>query len=351
MLIYLHIPFCDSKCHYCAFNSYVDKFDLKKVYMDAIIKQLNAELSFFKPAKSSIKSLFIGGGTPSTIDPKFYETFFQIILPYLRNDAEITTEANPNSASFKWIKAMKKLGVNRISFGVQSFNEEKLKFLGRNHNKKTAIQSVKNAKKAGFENISIDLIYGTSLDTKSLLKDDLKIACSLPINHLSAYSLSIEEGTVFFEKPNSAQDSLPLANFFIKEIINIGLPQYEISNFGTYQSIHNLGYWGQDDYIGIGAGAVGFLKNQRFYPEKNIDKYISDPLYKRIENLTEDDLHIESIFLGLRSRLGININKLNKKEMLNINTLVNADKLRQEKDKIFNNNYLLSDELALFITK
>ncbi len=122
MLIYLHIPFCDSKCHYCAFNSYVDKFDLKKAYMDAIIKQLNAELLFFKPAKSSIKSLFIGGGTPSTIDPKLYETFFQTILPYLRNDAEITTEANPNSASFKWIKGMKKLGVNRISFGVQSFN-------------------------------------------------------------------------------------------------------------------------------------------------------------------------------------------------------------------------------------
>ncbi len=350
MLIYLHIPFCDSKCHYCAFNSYVDKFHLKKIYMEAIIKQLKFEISIFKPEKSSIKSLFIGGGTPSTIDPKMYDDFFKILKPYLKENAEITTEANPNSASFDWLKGMKKLGVNRISFGVQSFNEEKLKFLGRNHNQKSAMIAVKNAKKIGFKNISIDLIYGTKLDNKALLSSDLLIAKTLPVNHLSAYSLTIEQNTMFFKKPYVAKDSLPLARFFINEIKNMNLPQYEISNFGTYQSVHNLGYWNQDDYIGIGAGAVGFLKNMRFYPSKDIESYISNPLHRKIENLSKNDLHAERLFLGLRSKIGIPKDEFNNKELTNVNILIKSKNLKSIGDRVFNTDYLLSDELALFIS-
>ncbi len=350
MLIYLHIPFCDSKCHYCAFNSYVDKFDLKKTYMKAITKQLDMELAIFKPKKNSIKSLFIGGGTPSTIDPKLYEKFFQIIKPYLKENAEITTEANPNSASFDWLSEMVELGVNRVSFGVQSFDEEKLKFLGRNHNQKSAIEAVVNAQKAGLKNISIDLIYGTKLDNKNLLLNDLLIAKELPINHLSAYSLTIEKNTLFFKKPNVAKDSLPLAKFFINKIKSMNLSQYEISNFGSYQSIHNLGYWNQDNYIGIGAGAVGFLKDRRFYPSKDIEKYISDPLDRKIENLTKDDLHVESIFLGLRSKIGVALNKFNQQELNNINHLLESDKLSKKGDRVYNTDYFLSDELALYIT-
>ena len=350
MLIYLHIPFCDSKCHYCAFNSYVDKFYLKETYMEAIIKQLKLELSIFKPKKNSIKSLFIGGGTPSSVKPKLYDNFFKIIKPYLKENAEITTEANPNSASLSWLEGMKKLGVNRISFGVQSFNEEKLKFLGRNHDRIKALQAVKNAQKAGFKNISIDLIYGTDLDNENLLLSDLLIAKKLPINHLSAYSLTIEKNTKFYMKPGVAKDSLPLAKFFINKIENMGLPQYEISNFGTYQSIHNLGYWSQDDYIGIGAGAVGFLKNMRFYPSKEIESYISNPLYRKEESLSKNDLHVERLFLGLRSKIGIPKDEFNSKELKNIDILIKSKNLKYEGDRIFNTDYLLSDELALFIT-
>ena len=350
MLIYLHIPFCDSKCYYCAFNSYVDKVYLKKRYMEAIIQQLKFELLVFKPKKKSIKSLFIGGGTPSTIEPQLYDSFFKLIKPYLKEDAEITTEANPNSASFSWLKGMKNLGVNRVSFGVQSFNEEKLKFLGRNHNQSLAIKAVKNAKKAGFENISIDLIYGTSLDNEELLSNDLLIAKKLPINHLSAYSLTIEEGTKFQTKPSVAKDSLPLAKFFIDKIKSIGLAQYEISNFGKYQSIHNLGYWSQDDYIGIGSGAVGFLKNIRFYPSKEIESYISNPLYREKESLSKNDLHIERLFLGLRSKIGIPKDEFSIKELEKVKILIESKNLEYKGDKIFNTNYLLSDELALFIT-
>ncbi len=350
MLIYLHIPFCDSLCHYCAFNSYVDKFDLKPSYMHSCIKQLKSELSLFKPDKNSIKSLFIGGGTPSSIKTELYIPFFDLIKPYLKDDAEITTEANPNSATPLWLEGMKKMGVNRISFGVQSFDEKKLKFLGRNHNKTQAIKAITKASEVGFENISLDLIYGTSMDTKELLIEDLKIAKSLPINHISAYSLTIEENTPFHKTPKVAVDSIELATFFTNLIKKSGFPQYEISNFGVYNSIHNLGYWEYDDYIGVGAGAVGFLKDRRFYPPKKIEGYIKNPTLKETEFLKTREMHIEKIFLGLRSKIGVKLSEFNKKELENIETLTKSGKIEIKHNKIHNTNYLLSDEIALFIT-
>ena len=201
MLVYIHIPFCDSKCFYCSFNSYVDKFDLKQEYMQSLKTQLLFELERFEVKKNQIKSVFIGGGTPSTIKAKNYEEIFKILKPFLTKGAEITTEANPNSATKEWLNQMFNLGVNRVNFGVQSFDEKKLKLLNRAHSKNQAIKAVENAKEVGFENISIDLIYGVSCDSKELLKNDIEIASSLPINHLSAYALTIEENTPFEKLP------------------------------------------------------------------------------------------------------------------------------------------------------
>jgi len=351
MLIYLHIPFCDSLCHYCAFNSYVDKFNLKPAYMNAIQAHLRTELARFRPKPKSIRSLFIGGGTPSTIQPKYYEGFFELLFPYLRDDAEITTEANPNSATLPWLQEMRSFGANRVSFGVQSFDDEKLKFLGRNHSKNLAIKAAYHAHQAGFENISIDLIYGTSLDTEKLLSHDLDIAFSLPINHLSAYSLTIEEGTPFFKTPHVAQDSLPLATIFTQEIIQRGFRQYEISNFGTYESIHNLGYWEHDAYIGIGAGAVGYLDTRRFYTEKSIEAFIKNPKIIKEETLSLEDIHVEKIFLGLRSKVGIAMEEFNHKELEYIDILLDKHKLKSHQGRVYNLDYFLSDELALFITQ
>ena len=174
---------------------------------------------------------------------------------------------------------MKALGVNRLSFGVQSFDAEKLAFLGRNHTPKHAFQAIENAAKEGIVNISLDLIYGTILDTPSLLQEDLHLAASLPINHLSAYALTLEEETPFYTRTDVANGSEELAKDFVDAIIEAGFPQYEISNFGTYQSSHNKGYWGHQDYLGIGAGAVGFLKNRRFYPSLQRDYIKSQRRY------------------------------------------------------------------------
>lgn len=350
MLLYIHIPFCDSKCSYCAFNSYVDKFHLKEAYMSALLKQLQYELKRFDVTKQEIESVFIGGGTPSTISPTLYKPIFDAIKPYLIPNIEITSEANPNSATKEWLKGVYDLGVNRISFGVQSFNKEKLKVLNRAHSAKTAIDAIKNANEIGFKNLSLDLIYATLNDTKELLQNDLDTAFNLPINHLSAYALTIEEGTPFASKPFMSKEKLEMTNWFFNEIKKHGFNQYEISNFGKYQSSHNLGYWKYKDYIGLGSGAVGKLDLKRYYPQTIIEDYIKNPLDIRVEKLSLEDKKTEQIFLGFRSCVGVDAKILDANELKQANILVEEKKLTLKDGRYYNEDYLLADELALYLT-
>nr|WP_321266368.1 radical SAM family heme chaperone HemW [uncultured Sulfurimonas sp.] len=350
MLLYIHIPFCDSKCSYCAFNSYVDKFHLKKEYMKALITQLNFELKRFDAKEQTIESVFIGGGTPSTISPDLYIELFKLINPYLKKNIEITSEANPNSATLDWLQGMYDLGVNRISFGVQSFNDEKLKLLNRAHKATDAKRAIIDAKEVGFKNISLDLIYATLGDTKELLENDINTAFCLPINHLSAYALTIEEGTPFESKPYMSKERLKLTTWLFKSINEHGLKQYEISNFGSYQSSHNLGYWKYKDYIGLGCGAVGKLDLERFYPNSSLEKYIHNPLDIKSEHLSKEDKKIEQIFLGLRSCVGVDAKILNTQEEKRGKILVDEGKLFFLNDTFYNYDYLLADEITLFLS-
>jgi len=318
--------------------------------MHAIMIQLEVELSRFQVREKSIETLFIGGGTPSCVEPESYKKFFDVLSPYLAEDAEITTEANPNSATYTWLAGMFALGVNRVSFGVQSFDEKKLRFLNRNHSPQEAINAVNNAKEIGFENISLDLIYGNSMDTQALLKRDIDLAFSLPINHISAYSLTIEEGTKFFETPHVARDDEEAAYWFVKEIEKRGLPQYEISNFGIYQSKHNKGYWQYKDYIGLGAGAVGFLKEKRFYTQKDVHAYIENPCDTSVEILSKTDSKHEKLLLGLRSVIGFNADLLTASELQKAHDLTQAQKLDYHDNRFYNKNFFLADELTLYLT-
>lgn len=349
MLIYLHIPYCDSKCHYCSFNTYVDKFETQSKYMESLYQQLSFELQRFDAKPQSIETLFIGGGTPSTISPELYTPIFELLQPYLQKNAEITTEANPNSASKEWLEGMKSLGVNRISFGVQSFNAQKLKALNRAHNPQQAKDAILYAKKLGFEHLSLDLIYNYRGDTKELLLNDVKEAFSLPIDHISAYELTIEDGTKFSRTPEVRQEDENLAFFVSDEIEKRGFKAYEISNFGTYQSKHNKGYWEIKNYIGAGAGAVGFLKDRRYYPQTDIDAYVANPLNITEEALTPDELLTERIFLGLRSSVGVERSLLSDKMIKKANILCEKKKLLRDDTHYYNTNFFLSDELALYI--
>lgn len=317
--------------------------------MKALYEQLSFELQRFDAKFKSVETLFIGGGTPSTVDPKLYAPIFELLRPYLKENAEITTEANPNSATKEWLEGMKALGVNRVSFGVQSFNAQKLRALNRAHSPKQAKDAILFAKALGFEHLSLDLIYNYKGDTKALLLNDIEEAFSLPIDHISAYELTIEDGTKFSNTPEVRQDNESLAFFVANEIEKRGFKAYEISNYGTYQSKHNKGYWELKNYIGAGAGAVGFLNNRRFYPQTDIDAYVTEPLAITEERLTPEELLTEKIFLGLRSQIGIKRSLLSDKMEQKANILYEKKKLERTNDYYYNTNFFLSDELALYI--
>ena len=349
MLLYIHIPYCDSKCHYCSFNSYVDKFDTRKSYMIALEKQLKHELKRFNVQAKQIETLFIGGGTPSTVDPLLYAPIFELLRPLIKEDAEITSEANPNSATKDWLQGMYDLGVNRLSFGVQSFDMEKLKALNRAHSPQQAIKAINHAHEIGFKHLSLDLIYNYKGDSEALLKNDIDLAFTLPIDHISAYELTIEAKTKFASTPTVKQEDDALAFFVAKEISKHGFNHYEISNFGSYESTHNKGYWELKDYMGVGAGAVGFKTDVRYYPSTDIDTYIANPLHISQEPISPEELLTEHLFLGLRSNIGVPINILSQEQQQRTNFLVEKEKLIKEDNRYKNNNYFISDELVLYI--
>ncbi|MDO5045960.1 radical SAM family heme chaperone HemW [Campylobacter sp.] len=348
MLLYIHIPFCESKCPYCAFGSLVGKENLAKSYFEALIDDFKAQICKFDIKKSSITSVFIGGGTPSVVEADLYENLFFEIYPFLALNAEITTEANPNSTNLTWLKKMKNLGVNRISFGAQSFFADKLKFLGRTHSSSDVYEAVKNAKKAGFKNINVDLIYGTKFDTKKRLEVEVENIKNLEISHLSAYSLTLEEKTPFQGKISYKKDSPILAKFLINRIEKIGLKQYEISNFGQICR-HNLGYWQSQNYLALGAYAVGFMNEFRFRNSENLNAYMKNPHEKNIENLSLKERNLEHIFLGARSITGIKSSKLSKEQIKRAEILRANKKLKFSQNRYFVSNFLLADEISLFI--
>lgn len=351
MLLYIHIPFCDSKCHYCAFNSYTSLHHLQDKFTESLCKQLIFELN--RNQNKKITTIFIGGGTPSTLSIKHYHQIFQLLNPYLSTVEEITIEANPNSANQKWLNGIFDLGINRISFGVQSFNDKKLDFLGRNHTSSMAIKTIENASQIGFKHINCDIIYNTTLDDKTLMDDDFKIIKDLPIDHISAYSLTLEDGTKFFNKSNVKVDDEDMARYIFDQLQLLGFEQYEISNFAKdkkSQSKHNLGYWRYEEYLGIGAGAVGCINNNRLYTHKDINQYIQSPTtYENIERLSDDDIKTEKVLLGFRCIIGVAQNILNLKEQKKAQELVKIGKLSFKNNRYYSNDFLLADELALYI--
>jgi len=352
MLLYIHIPFCDSKCFYCAFNSYTKKSSLKAKYMQKLIKEFKYLVFKYKIKKNSFDTLYIGGGTPSCIDANLYEELFFYLNPYLKKDIEKTCEANPNSAKFSWQNEMKKLGIARLSFGIQSFDKTKLKILGRNHDKKTALKAIEDAKSLGFESVSCDIIYGLKNDNIQMLKQDLDFIQSLEIEHLSAYSLIIEKGTKFQNKPYLKIDDEILSKEFFVHLESLGFIQYEISAFAKekkYFSKHNTGYWDYKPYLGLGCGAVGRIGDTRYYCQKNLEKYLEENFSYDFEILSKEDMKTEKVLLGLRSFVGFDMDILNKEEQKRVLFLLEENKLFQKGSKIFSKDFLLCDELALYI--
>ena len=323
---YIHIPFCKSKCKYCSFVSYT-KPDMITGYIYALLKDISDNYR-----GEELRTLYFGGGTPSLVPA---ELLGKVISKFkFQNEYELTVEVNPDDCTPEYLQALIKQGVNRLSIGSQTFDDNILKLIGRRHNSSDIIRTVEFAKNAGFENISVDLIYGLPTQTIEKLRQDLDKFLSLEIQHISTYGLKIEEGSYWGRYYNKADNKLIVPNSDliylppdddtqadmyegVNEILEQnGFYRYEVSNFAKkgYESKHNLNYWNNDEYYGFGAAAHGYADGVRFYNYSELEKYMATPsTHQYGKTLTEDEKLEEEIFLGFRKREGVNVNKIKEK--------------------------------------
>lgn len=314
--IYIHIPFCDHKCIYCDFYSIIS-YDNVKSYLLSLKK----EIRFFAEKYSTgreIISIFFGGGTPSFMETEYIAEIIEEIKKNfrLKTDAEITLETNPGTVTLHKFENFLSTGINRISIGIQSFNENELKFLTRIHDSRTAIQTVHDAKTVGFNNISIDLIFNLPNQTKEIWHSNLKQAIDLPINHISTYSLILEPGTILNKMVLDGKVKLQdddydadLYEFTIDYLAQNGFAQYEVSNFTKpgFESVHNNAYWRYQDYLGFGTSAHSFADGTRWWNYSGLNFYLESVKKKGNavigrEVLSSEQKLNEYVMLALRSK-------------------------------------------------
>ncbi len=314
--VYIHIPFCKSKCKYCSFFS-VPKLEFKEQYLNSLKKEVN---TFYK--NELIDTLYFGGGTPSLLTNEEFQSL--VLMFNLSDTSEVTAELNPETVNYEYLKNLKKSGINRLSFGCQTFNDNILKLIGRRHTAADAENAVKFAQRAGFRNISIDFIYGLPEQTLTDFEMDLNKAIELNIPHVSLYGLKIEDGCYFKKHiPPNLPDEDTQAEMYLKAIEILTKNQfthYEISNFckNGFESRHNLNYWNNNTYYGFGASAHGYGNRIRYFNTSNLEEYINNPTeHKGKHKLTKKEQLEEEIFLGFRKMEGINIEQINNKFNIN----------------------------------
>jgi len=340
--LYIHVPWCVRKCPYCDFNSHKSPDNLAEdAYVDALIRDLEQELP--SVWGRTIQTIFIGGGTPSLFSPEAYERLFSSIralLP-LSPHVEITLEANPGTFEAQRFADYLDLGINRLSIGVQSFNDESLTALGRIHDSKQAIKAIETAHKVGFENFNLDLMFGLPHQTEKTARIDVETAIALEPSHISYYQLTLEPNTLFYQQPPTLPDEDPIIDWQIanqQRLSNAGYQQYEVSAYARnnqrgqtrlisspdtlaspksiesdpfdFKCRHNLNYWQFGDYLGIGAGAHGKIsdaskqsitrKSKQKQPQAYMDTAGSDKVVLTEEVITKNDIGFEFMLNALR---------------------------------------------------
>lgn len=307
--IYIHYPFCKSKCPYCDFNSHVREKTDDEIWRSAYLRELDKAAP---GTEGKVTSIFFGGGTPSLMPPSTAEAIINRINDNwgLADDVEITLEANPTSVEYQKFRDFKAAGVNRVSIGVQSFDADELKFLGREHNADEARTAIKYAQDI-FENYSFDLIYALTSQTPQQWEKALTEAIKLADMHISLYQLTIEKGTNFYERKVQIPNDESAAEFYnvTQEVTNAhGFPAYEISNHAkqSYESRHNLTYWRYQDYLGIGPGAHGRVNGYATVMTRSPEKWLDNPL-ESATKLTEQEMLEECVMMGIRLKEGLPI--------------------------------------------
>ncbi|MGE5653862.1 MAG: radical SAM family heme chaperone HemW [Bacillota bacterium] len=320
--LYVHIPFCLSKCYYCDFNSYAGCADLVEPYLN----QLEDEAAYYgrdpRVADRMVATIFVGGGTPTILSPAQLERVGRLLQDRFRltPNVEWTVEANPKTLSLEKLQTLRAMGVNRLSLGVQAMDDRLLRAIGRVHSVDDVAEQVRLVRAAGFANLSLDLIYGLPEQSLADWERTLEAALRLEPEHISAYGLKVEDDTPFAAAQAAGTLELPgedheVAMYRLCQsvLLAAGFEQYEISNFALpgRECQHNLLYWGNHEYLGLGAGAYSFLNHHRFAHERSLTEYLKRWQEEKRPPISEDELlspeleRAETVFLGLRRRSGI----------------------------------------------
>ena len=330
--LYIHIPFCAQKCLYCDFPSFARKDHLRKAYIEALNKEIISLRE--KHNNLEINTIFIGGGTPSVLEADELECLLKEVAKLnMAKDIEYSMECNPGNLTEEKLEVMKKYGVNRISMGLQAKQDNLLKGLGRIHNYKTFKENFLLAKKVGFNNINVDLMFGLPNQRLNEWEETLREIISLEPAHISAYSLIIEEGTAFYNLYENDKLKLPTEEeerkmyHLAKKILEEnGFNQYEISNYAKEgkECRHNLAYWNMDNWIGVGSAAASYINGKRIKNISSVEEYINSinekgEAVEEIINNSKNDNMEEFMFMGLRKINGIDENEFKKRFSMNIN--------------------------------
>lgn len=323
--IYIHIPFCEQKCYYCDFISFANKYEKQQEYINAVKKEIDT----YNFEKYNVTTIYIGGGTPSYIESKYIVELIEKLKSKLKNnitkfeEIEITIEINPGTVTKQKLQDFKSCGINRLSIGLQTTNNNLLKQIGRIHTYEEFLNTYAWAKQVGFENINVDLMLGLPNQTINDLKESLNTVIKLNATHISVYSLIVEEGTVISKLIDEEKIELPSEEteremyWYVKNTLELnGYKHYEISNFAkeNKQSKHNMNCWNQEEYIGLGVAAHSYLNDTRFSNSNNIEDYINNAENKEIEEVqTLEDKQNEFMLLGFRKIDGVDIASFKQK--------------------------------------
>ena len=353
--LYIHIPFCKRKCPYCDFYSLEYEDSLADGYIKAVLRNIEHYGEIY--GKIEVDTIYFGGGTPSLLKPEMFgEILEKTAKTFILTSPEISLEANPCTVSLQKLKDLYRVGFNRISFGVQSLCDNELKLLGRLHDSKTAIKAIENAYSAGFKDISADLMLGIIGQDIYSLDNNIKKLTQLPLTHISAYMLKVEQGTAYDTPKIYEQipDEDMVADLYLHTIEALeiaGFPQYEISNFSRkgYECKHNLHYWRCEEYIGIGPSAHSFFGGKRYAVPRSLNDFIDDEFQN--EQMTDENPASFSEYAMLQIRLieGLNLEFCRDKYFVNIEEILEKS-MHLEKNglmKIQNNRIILTPKGCL----
>ena len=312
--LYIHVPFCIQKCRYCDFYSFPKGDEYFEIYKNRVIEAIEY---YGKRYARPYNSLYFGGGTPLLLGEKHLSEIMEAAKPYLTPDAEVTAEGNPGVSERVDFSVLRNSGINRLSFGLQSSNERELSALGRIHSPNEAKETVKAAQKAGFDNISLDLMLGIPYQTEESLIESIDFCDSLGVQHISSYMLKIEEGTPLSKSELRflCADEEKVSDFYLlacSELEKRGFMQYEISNFAKEgkRSFHNTRYWLDDEYVGIGPSAHSFMEGRRFYFDRSIKDFLEKPFAEIEKEESSGGNWEEFAMLRLRLTEGLDVSGL-----------------------------------------